>query len=146
MANILTPLIIFGIFILFSMNRTRSSSPPPNRSASPPGKSPHPSAVSSGHPATAEAHATEAHATEAHNGGSPSSRQVTAQETSESLSGDEAFSLESENVGEAPIQIISLDEEKKKHHRLDFSESGILNGIILSEILGPPAARRKRIR
>ena len=141
MANILTPLIIFGIFILFSMNRTRSSSPPPNRSASPPGKSPHPSAVSSGHPATAEAHATEAY-----DGGSPSSRQVTAQETSESLSGDEAFSLESENVGEAPIQIISLDEEKKKHHRLDFSESGILNGIILSEILGPPAARRKRIR
>jgi hypothetical protein len=49
-------------------------------------------------------------------------------------------------VGEIPIQIVSLDEEKKKHHGLDLSESGILNGIILSEILGPPMARRNRIR
>jgi len=169
MATILT-LVIFGILILRSVKRTRSSSPPPNRSASP-----------SGHPLTAKApidseyryrrasssrrngttgtHATagtaataEPHtiagttATKTYDGDSSSRRQIAAEEASEPFFGDEAFSLESENVEEIPIQIISLDEGEKKHHGLDLTEGGILNGIILSEILGPPMARRNRIR
>lgn len=40
-----------------------------------------------------------------------------------------------------PIQVLSIDEQKK-NHKLDFSESGLLNGIVLSEILGPPKGRR----
>ena len=140
MATILM-FVIFGIIILRSVKRTRFSSPPPNRSAFPPGKSPHPSAVPPGYPMKTKAHTTKAHA-----GDSSFRRQVAAAKVSEPLSGSGTFSSESENVGEIPIQIVSLDEEKKKHHGLDLSESGILNGIILSEILGPPMARRNRIR
>jgi hypothetical protein len=33
-----------------------------------------------------------------------------------------------------------------KQHKLDFSEGGILSGIILSEVLGPPKALREQKR
>lgn len=42
-----------------------------------------------------------------------------------------------------PLQVISIGDEEKSEHRLDFSEQSILNGIILSEILGPPKSLRR---
>jgi negative regulator of sigma E activity len=41
------------------------------------------------------------------------------------------------------LQVESLEGDQMKQHELDFSEGGLLNGIILSEILGPPKAFRK---
>ena len=46
-------------------------------------------------------------------------------------------------VESEPLQLISLDDEHKRRHELDLSESGFLNGIIISEILGPPKARKR---
>jgi hypothetical protein len=45
-----------------------------------------------------------------------------------------------------PLQVESLDGTQVKQHKLDFSEGGILSGIILSEVLGPPKALREQKR
>ena len=40
-----------------------------------------------------------------------------------------------------PLQVIHIDSVPKQH-KLDFSRDSLINGFILSEVLGPPKCRR----
>ena len=40
-------------------------------------------------------------------------------------------------------QVVSKGERQNLQHKLEFSQDNILNGIIFSEILGPPKSRRR---
>jgi hypothetical protein len=44
---------------------------------------------------------------------------------------------------EESLQIVSIGDDEKIEHQLNLSEESILNGIILSEILGPPKSLRR---
>lgn len=41
------------------------------------------------------------------------------------------------------LHVVSLDEGQNSQYKLEFSQDNILNGIIFSEILGPPKSRRR---
>ncbi|HHU77982.1 MAG: hypothetical protein ACOX27_11510 [Caldicoprobacterales bacterium] len=60
----------------------------------------------------------------------------------ESSSGMDPAQPFSESVVSQPMQVERVTKTRYRH-RLDFTPDSILNGIIMSEVLGPPKARRR---